>query len=121
MAEEKKAEEAPTTEQSVDMQPPSVKEHHVESQLPLVTSTPQKEQTKSGKEKPEEKSVEKKEKEEKIDNKDQEKKNKTLIDDGDEDSVSIKGPIDMDNLSSFELIEIDTSMQSHTHKKRLKE
>ncbi|XP_057847461.2 actin cytoskeleton-regulatory complex protein PAN1-like [Cryptomeria japonica] len=85
MAEEKKAEEASATEQSVEMQPPLVK----------------KEQLETGKEKPENKSEEKK---------DEEKK--TKIDDDDKEFVSIKGPIDMDNLSSFELMDIATTMQS---------
>lgn len=119
MVEEKKVEEALTTEQNMEMQPPPIKEHHVEIQLTPVTTKTQKEQTKTGKEKIEDEKIEKKEK---TDNKDREKKKKTLMDDDDdEDFVSIKGPIDMDSLSSSELMEITTAMQSCAHKKRLKE
>lgn len=97
MVEEQKAKEAPTTKQSVDMQPPPVKEHTVESHIPLIITTTQKEQTEMGKEKPEKKLEEKKDEEKKT-----KEKKKTLIDDDDddEDSASIKGPRVMDNLSA---------------------
>lgn len=44
-----------------------------------------------------------------------------LLDDDDEDSLSISGPIDMTTLSASEMMKIANVMQSHAHKKRLKE
>ncbi|XP_059077885.1 uncharacterized protein LOC131876484 [Cryptomeria japonica] len=116
MVKDKKAEEAPTTEQSVDMPPPPVKEHNVESQLPPVIKPTQEEHTEIGKDKPEKKTEENKDKEKKM-----EKQKKTTVEGDDDDSISIKGPIDMDNLSDYELMEISTAMQSKAQKKRFKE
>lgn len=47
------------------------------------------------------------------------KKEKTIAND-DDDSISIIGPIDVDNKSASELMEIATVMQSRAQKKRLK-
>lgn len=46
-------------------------------------------------------------------------KEKTIADD-DDDSISIQGPINVDKLSTSELMEIVTIMQSWAQKKRLK-
>lgn len=104
-------EEAMVTEPSVDIQPPPEKEHKVESQLPLVTTTTQEEQIEIEKTK---KKVEEKNDEE------GKAKEKKKIDD-DDDLINIKGPIDVDNLSAFELMDIAIVMQSRAQKKRLKE
>lgn len=47
-------------------------------------------------------------------------KNK-IMDEDDDDAISIQGPINMDMLSSTELMEIVTTMQSQAKKKRMKE
>lgn len=57
------------------------------------------EKDKTEKEKTDKEKVEKKE-----------TKEKKIIDDDDDDLVSIKGPIDMDNTSSSQLMEITTTM-----------
>lgn len=107
----------------------------VDTQLPLVTDI--------NEDKKEEKNEEtEKEKEEgKTDNKEGREENKVEKtkpiktplsldskkkvvdeeDDDDDDALSIQGPLDMDKLSSIELMEIATSMQSRDKKKRMKE
>lgn len=48
-------------------------------------------------------------------------KKKIIVVDDDDDFVRIKGPIEMENLSSSQLMEIAQGMQSRAHKKRMKE
>ncbi|XP_059078226.1 uncharacterized protein LOC131876767 [Cryptomeria japonica] len=108
--------EAPINEPSVDIQPPPEKEHQVENQLSPVTTTTEEEETKAEKEKLEKKDEEK----EKLDKwdgekktevkKDEEekamKKDKAFVDD--DDSISITGPIDVDE-EKDEQVEEDNS------------
>ncbi|XP_059065741.1 uncharacterized protein LOC131857340 [Cryptomeria japonica] len=137
--DDKKDEEAPLNFQPIDNQPPSVKEsinekkdeaasvneQNVDNQPPPVKDTTEKD--KIEKEKTKKVKVEKKETEEK---RTREKKTtpkitpeskKKIIDDDDDVSVSIKGPIDMDNLSSSQLMEIARAMKSRAQNKRMKE
>ncbi|XP_059068738.1 uncharacterized protein LOC131859188 [Cryptomeria japonica] len=94
--DENKVEEAPVNEKNVETQPSLVKD---------TTKQDKTEKNKSEKEK-----TEKKETEE-----------KKIIDDDDDDSISIKAPIDMDNPSSSQLMEIATIIQSRDQKKRMEE
>lgn len=96
----------------MDIQPPSV-EGHIEKQLPPVTKTTLEDQLDKEKEKIE-KTTKKKDEKEKA-------KVKQQTDDDDDDSINIQGPIDVDKLSAYELMEIASVMQSRAQKKRLKE
>ncbi|XP_059069828.1 uncharacterized protein LOC131859785 [Cryptomeria japonica] len=46
---------------------------------------------------------------------------KKIVDEDDDNAISIQGPINMDIMSSTELMEIATAMQSQARKKRMKE
>ncbi|XP_057826103.2 uncharacterized protein LOC131037880 [Cryptomeria japonica] len=104
------SDEPPVNAPTTDTQPPPVKSSNEENQ----------------KEKLEDKDKEKEEKEKIEDNVpkvtplslDSKKK---VDDETDNDSIIIQGPLDMDNLSATELMNIATVMQSHSQKKRLLE
>lgn len=90
----------PTTQSSVDIPPPPVKYQQVKSQLPSVSQANQEEPTKKVEEKPSEQ--EKKQEEEKIEEIRFAKLEKALVkqqNDDDDDSLGIKGPIDVENMS----------------------
>ncbi|XP_059067226.1 uncharacterized protein LOC131858157 [Cryptomeria japonica] len=114
-SEEKKVEEDKRSEE-----PPV----HTQIVLPPVNDSEKNKEE----EKTEDKPKEKKEEEEKETNKSEPKvtplsftSKKKIDDDEDDDALSMQGPINMDMLSSTELMEIATAMQSREKMKRMKE
>ncbi|XP_059068496.1 uncharacterized protein LOC131859002 [Cryptomeria japonica] len=101
---------------------------HTQIVLPPVSDNEKNKEEEKIEEKTEDKPEEEKEEEEKEIEKSEPKvtplsftSKKKIDDDEDDDALSIQGPINMDMLSSTELMEISTAMQSREKKKRMKE